>query len=296
MIMKRRLFPGLMAGIAVLGAIVSLRAAAGREKEKIVFVRLIDGYWQVCVASPEGGRVSRVTRDEGDKRCPAWTPDGRNIIYRTNNNLVFQIDRSGKSPKRILPEMGSIADVSFSPDGAGVLFVRFREDLLDRSDVMLVDAGAQSRRCLTRETALYYNPVFSPDGKKIAYVAGSGFGTHEIFVMDAGGENQARLTENHALDMQPAWSPDGKMIAYVSDAGGNYDIWKMDADGNNKIRLTGYEGIDSSPSWSPDGKKIVFASSRSGEMQLWVMEVDGSDPRQITRGSPSMDPKWFDVR
>ena len=66
----------------------------------------------------------------------------------------------------------------------------------------------------------------------------------------------------------------------------------MDTDGGNNRQITDSKGIDTRPCWSPDGSKIMFVSNRGGKLQLWVMNKDGSNPKQLTRGSPSMDPAW----
>ena len=81
------------------------------------------------------------------------------------------------------------------------------------------------------------NPVFSPDGKQIAFEFNTG-GNLDIYLMDADGKNRHRITTNPADDGQPTFSPDGKYIAFVSRRDDNYELYMMDADGSNQRRLT----------------------------------------------------------
>ena len=86
-----------------------------------------------------------------------------------------------------------------------------------------------------------YEPVWSPDGERIAFVS-SRDDNFEIYVMNADGSEPANLTNNSADDYSPAWSPDGKYIAFVSKRDGNRDgnreIYVMKADGSEPTNLT----------------------------------------------------------
>jgi Tol biopolymer transport system component len=107
------------------------------------------------------------------------------------------------------------------------------------------------------------NPVWSPDGTRIAfqsiplddYLAGVNAGADEynfdIWVMNAAGTNQVNLTsESPRMDANPVWSPDASAIAFVSKRSGNFDIWVMGADGSNPTNLTPQNlGADVEPRW-----------------------------------------------
>jgi Tol biopolymer transport system component len=79
---------------------------------------------------------------------------------------------------------------------------------------------------LTNTSVAESKPTWSPNGKKIAFVASS-----EIWVMNADGSGRKRLTRNSFPDTQPSWSPSGNRIAFVSARTGdtNRNIYVMDA-------------------------------------------------------------------
>ena len=163
-------------------------------------------------------------------------------------------------------------------------------------------------------------PVWSPDGRKIAYVRTG------IWVMNADGSSQTQLTSSGAW---PSWSPDGSKIAFevsgqtlwvvnadgtgltelfapadrsvtqpvwsptgdkIAYRGGSPvpDIWIVDADGTNPINLTNSPTSEQYPDWSPDGSRIVFwRRPASGAEQIWTMDANGSNQVNVSpTGAP----------
>jgi Tol biopolymer transport system component/DNA-binding winged helix-turn-helix (wHTH) protein len=152
---------------------------------------------------------------------------------------------------------------------------------------------------LTDNIAMDVRPVWSPDGRKIAF-SSNREGKHKIYVMDADGSNVRRITDNLAEDVNPSWSPDGSRILFDSERDGNREIYVMDADGGNQVRLTRNNALDSTAAWSPDGSLIAFASNRDTgppynpyNLDIYVMNADGSNVRRIV-DDPEYDvgPQW----
>ncbi len=174
--------------------------------------------------------------------------------------------------------------------------------------VMGIDGG--NLRRLTNNPDGDWDPSWSPDGKRIAFMSGrdghvDGHGAPipEIYVMDANGDNQKNLTNNPSADRSPSWSPDGSRIAFMSDRDGGYDIYVMDADGSNQQNLSNHPFSDRNPSWSPDGAQIVFSARRDGHVEneaaitheIYVMGANGGNQRNLTNDrhndrSPSWSP------
>lgn len=258
----------------------------------ILLSRLTGDYWQLWSMQPDGSNLKQLTNSETDKRYPCWMQESFTILYRTNNNYAYILDTTSGQEQRILTNLGFIGSVCQSPVNQDLLISRFRTEVLDSSDLWLISPSGQNQRIITREVGLQYDPIWSPDGSRIAYISGHGYQTHELYIMDSKGKNKRRLTDNKALELLPAISPNGGKIAYVSDITGDYEIWLMEINGNNIKQLTNSKGIDTRPCWLPDGGKILFVSNRSGSLQLWIMNANGSDLRQVTTGAPSMDPAW----
>lgn len=156
------------------------------------------------------------------------------------------------------------------------------------------------------------NPVYSPDGSKIALHRQNG-SKFEICVMNADGTNLVVLTSANPQgesgeNLSPSWSPDGSKIVFASNWNGRRksEIWVMNANGTGLVQLTtnvqlGSDGggplfgNDRTPVWSPDGSRIAFASTRDGltDTELYVMNADGSNQTRLTDNTADdRNPTW----
>ena len=108
-----------------------------------------------------------------------------------------------------------------------------------------------------------FDPVWSPDGTKIAYAKGDAE-TNDIWVMNADGSNKQQLTNNFQ-SYAPAWSPDGTKIAFASWHADGDHVYMINADGTNQQKLIhNAVGIirEYAPSWSPDSLKVIFLGNK----------------------------------
>jgi Tol biopolymer transport system component len=137
-------------------------------------------------------------------------------------------------------------------------------------------------------------PVWSPDGRQIAYWSLTGESrSSDIWIVQFNGSYPLKLTANNARNSYPAWSPDGRKIAFVSDKNGSNDIWIMNADGTQPTKLFSSPGHSSNPSFSPAGDQIVFSKNDSGASKLMVINVNGNGLRAITTGAfRDRAPNW----
>src|SRR5437867_5576550 len=138
----------------------------------------------------------------------------------------------------------------------------FRHALDANTELYVMNADGSNPARLTNNSAADYQPTWSPDGSRIAFVSERD-GNAEIYVMNAAdGSNPVRLTTDvgtPAFDGDPAWSPDGSKIAFWSRRDGNGEIYVMNPDGLNVTRLTTNAVDDLQPAWSPDGSRLVFS-------------------------------------
>ena len=146
---------------------------------------------------------------------------------------------------------------------------------------------------------LFANPVWSPDGKTIAfsrYTRSNDSSTADIYLVKPNGRGLKRLTSAKGADLHPSWSPDGKRIVFDSDRSGDSRLYVMDADGRNQNALTDAGGIDSHPAWSPDGGTIVFSTNRTpewGDTAIAAIDESGGNFRLLAySGFDETDPAW----
>jgi len=182
--------------------------------------------------------------------------------------------------------------LTFSSDRDGE---RMKGTVYDRriKEIYIADYDGANPRRITVNRSLNINPVWSSDGKAIAYTSYRRQNFPDIFVQRIY-EGTPPQSPAHGTDrihnFLPAWSPDGTRIAFMTNRDGNQEIYVMDANGGNPRRITRHPGIDATPTWSPAGNQIAFTSDRSGSPQIYIVDADGlSQPRRITS-----DESWAD--
>ena len=217
------------------------------------------------------------------------------LAYEANlRGAGFQLtwlDRSGKE----LGTVGTIQNerhVALSPDGK--LAATVRADL--GISIWLHDMlrGAETR--FTSPALPGGAPVWSPDGKMIAFGAGRG-----LYSKDASsGLKEELLLENGNGKTPSDWSRDGHYLIYTeSDPKGQGDIWylpdPLKRSGEQKpVRFQGTDAIESQGQLSPDGRWLAYTSDESGEFEVYVRPFPSGQGRwKVSAGRGfSREPRW----
>ncbi len=206
------------------------------------------------------------------------------------------------------------ADPQISPDGRTIVYVRRTADVMtDRmaSSLWLIDVASGRQSPFATQGS---SPRWSPDGTRVAYVAGDGDGS-QLFVRWLATGASARVTAFPGDPQALAWSPDGTRLAYVATVAGdpttlgkappkpegakwaepltvidriNYrndgpgyvkpgrdHLFVVAAEGGAARQLTFGPYDDGGPlSWTPDSREIVFAAIRGPDAERQVMNSD----------------------
>jgi len=286
-------------GLRIVARVSQLAAPAwSPDGRRIAFQGLRDRHSVALYVVNADGSGQRTLARRGN--APAWSPDGRSIAFESSSKLyVVNADGSGH---RVLTRLwvGRRASLAWSPDGRKLAFLADGGPVVDDLgrggcgqfcfQLYVLNSDGSGLRNLTSKLAAVRrfgagpasDPVWSPDGRKIAFVRlNTRLG---VYVINADGSGVRNLTPKPigAAYAAPAWSPDGRKIAFASERDSNSEIYLMNADGSGQRNLTLNLAYDGDPAWSPDGKKITFVSNRDGRYEVYVMNADGSGQRSLT--------------
>jgi Tol biopolymer transport system component len=235
--------------------------------------------------------------------APALSPDGKQIAYLSERNFFF-IDfylADGETGAVIKKLAKSVFDAnyetfrylsstaSWSPESKYLVFAARGQG---GDDIVIFDPkrGKAVRRIRVELSGLA-SPVFSPDGKQLAFTGMEG-GLSDLYLINSDGTGLRQLTDDKYAQLMPAWSPDGHTIAYVTDEGpgtnftdlafGNLRVALYDLEAGHRELLPHMEsGRNISPQWAPDGQSLAFVSDRTGIANIFLYEL-GGDIYQLT--------------
>jgi Tol biopolymer transport system component len=173
---------------------------------------------------------------------------------------------------------GSYAQASFSPDGSRLAVIQSDPDS-DARDVWAFDIATGRGTSITSDAEPDSAPVWSPDGRHLAYVSVRA-NTHGIYRRASSGQGSEELLYQHptgATIVLTDWSADGRFLGFWSGD----TMFLLPLSGDRKpIELGREDFFGRGGRLSPDGRFLAFNSNRSGRFQIYVSPIDvGSGTR-----------------
>jgi TolB protein len=230
---------------------------------------------------------------------PPSLESGRTIFYVANIDgpwSVYQMRPDGTGQKRVTKQDLSVNRWSYfspvpSPDLKSLLLVMQRGV---NSWLFLKDLTRDAGRRITKQKDYEFDPVWSSDGKQMAWAGLVQPNGYHIFIASAKGWPPRQVTTGQWPCTHPTFSPDGREICFVSKRDGVESLYAMPIGSEEIRRLTGPALPAFYPTWSPDGKDILFVSVKDKKSQIFKTDsVNGSRLVQVSDGSfNDKDPAW----
>ncbi|MEP7037835.1 MAG: peptidase S41, partial [Acidobacteriota bacterium] len=184
-----------------------------------------------------------------------------------------------------------LTEPAISPDRKEIAFV-------SGGDIWTVPSGGGTASLLVSHPANEARPIYSPDGKKLAFTS-TRTGNGDVYVLNFATGDLSRITFDDANDQLDAWSRDGNWLYFSStskDISGMSDIFRVSANGGTPMQISSdryTNEFESAP--SPDGNSFAFSARGIGGSQWWrkgrshideseIWLKRGDNYEQITQG------------
>jgi len=209
------------------------------------------------------GKPRKITK-LGYVASPAWTPDGKRILFEAHRDGVgiWQVDRDGEGVRPVFgaPDTASEPALARRPDGSTALAFTNETTVraIWRYSTALGPGGGPTELVASTQDQLC--PRYSHDGKRIAFTS-ERTGHEEIWVANVDGSQPIQLTDlRHQLTEVGHWCPADDAIAFVSQDRGGRQVYLVRSAGGAPMALTNEDGVESGTGWTRDGSGYYYNS------------------------------------
>jgi eukaryotic-like serine/threonine-protein kinase len=250
-------------------------------------------------------KITQVTTT-GNARTAALSPDRRYIVYVLRDgeqeSLWVQQLATGSHVQVLPPDQARFVDVSFTPDGNYIMFVRSDKSTTNFRYLYQMPALGGTPKQLIRD--IDSAPSFSPDGQQFAFVRGilnpQG---NQVLIANADGSGERVLVQRDGFSparMNVSWSGDGKNLAIVSPEvvdGTNQWILTVVSTKTGEIKkLRSFKTPALAAAWLPDARGILtVAVDQSGHGQIWFVTYPQGEISRFTNDLTNYDLCCLDV-
>lgn len=270
---------------------------------KVWFLSDREGVVTLFQYDPQTRKVARAWENKGmDFKSASAGPDA--IAIEQFGALHVFDPKSGKLTPLSIKVSGDLAEVrerfvkvgdrlgsaAISPTGVRAVFEA-------RGEILTVPAEKGDPRNLTNSSGVMERfPVWSPDGKHIAYFSDAS-GEYELHLANQSGSGEVkkiRIEEKPTFYQTPVWSPDSKKIAFRDV---HLQVWVADVESGSAkvIDKDRFWGRPLIPAWSPDSKWLTYAKTLPNYMgAVFVYNLAEAKATQITDGLSDARSPVFD--
>ena len=277
---------------------------------------------QIWVMRLFGGEAEQLTETKNGVGSYKWSPDGKTIVFTLRDpeteeeekekkekrdvilvdqnfkyshlyTIPFKKDSDGKRKvQRITNSNFHVNGFDWSPDGKTIVFSHQPDPLINtgflESDISAVPSDSGTVKSLVKRPGVDRGPLFSPDGKWIAFVSHGGkpepIGLGDIFIIPATGGDPKKLATTHDRSASIVkWSKDSRNVFYSESYKTSRNIFYLPIDGNPYKMITSGEGTFGSVAFNKNTDQMAFVFQNSNTPnEIYISSVNDFNLKKLT--------------
>lgn len=231
---------------------------------------------------------------------PHYTPDGTGIFYfggSQPNDIglwALGIDKYSRTPTRKPQRLMQFdfvtpRDLAIGPETKRLAYTATTTS----SHLWKWTPGGDDKALTAQSSDRMTFPVFSPDGRKLAYAVRNRGALADVWVSGADGSNPVQITNSPGPDHMASWRRDSQTVLYGSLREGKPELWEYTLSTGKERRVAGFRDRKVMARLSPDEKWLIYHSGPEGALNIWKMDLATGNETQLTRDTESAGyPVW----
>jgi Tol biopolymer transport system component len=208
-------------------------------------------------------------------------------LRATQRTLVW-VSRDGAEKPLPAPER-AYRNPALSPDGLRVAV----ESTEPEDQIWLYDLSRQTLTPFTFRASGNAAPVWTPDGKRIAFLSYKDGPPNLFWELADGSGGLEQLTTSEYSQIPKSWSPDGQLLAFTqAGVTTGLDIWVLRLGDRKAQPFLQTPANESVPQFSPDGHWLAYVSDESGRPEIYVLPYPGPGGKWQISTEGGKEPVW----
>ncbi len=217
------------------------------------------------------------------------------VAYRAGGGASRQLtwfDRTGKPVGVAGEPANTLQSPELSPDGRRVAMYR---TVQGNADIWLLDLVRGGMTRLTFDAATDINPVWSPDGMRIAF-SSNRTGVFNLYVKPSNGSGvEEQLVDSPHIKQPQDWSADGRWLLYYEQSPTTgRDLWALDMsspDHSSRV-VANTPSEEGQAAFSPDGRWVAYTTNESGRFEVVVQPFPDAGGKWQVSTTGGVAPRW----
>lgn len=285
------------------------------DGKRLAFLSDREGRGAIYLIDPDAGEAERITDEPAGIFDFEWSPDGKSIAFLRQDETpegdrkrarerddarvageglrsshIYLLDLESRKVRALTSGRRYIFTFSWSPDSRDLVFAHGTVAGLDsllRADLSIVSAAGGEVRPLVDQPGGERGPVFSPDGKWVAFTSMGGtldwLREQSLHVVSVADRKVRKLSSYERMPDELMWSEDGRAIWFGGPMNTTTQLMRVDVGADKLTTLSNVEGIINSPSINFRTRTVAFVQhDLTNPPELYVSSLDTFAPRRLT--------------